>query len=150
MMDSSLTSMSLKASKIFQRRRSGLGRSRLGQVLSIKPMIYYRQSSTRLKQGRSWIFHGGRLMDRQTSDISSCSSLQPLKILINYGQITLLLSTFILITACRFMTGSRRFHHLLRKEGQYILDTMRVHTMMPCHMFGKYVYTCSKRGNVYY
>ena len=39
MMDSSLTSMSLKASNVLQRRGSGLGRRRLGQTLLIKPMI---------------------------------------------------------------------------------------------------------------
>ena len=47
----------------FQRRGSRLGRRRLGQALSIKPMINSRQISTRIKKGRSWIWHGGRFTD---------------------------------------------------------------------------------------
>ena len=49
-MDSSLTSMSLKASENLWRRGSGLRRKRMVQTLSINPMINYRRSKKRVKQ----------------------------------------------------------------------------------------------------
>ena len=50
--------------EIFAEERIRVGNEGLGQALSIKPMIDSRRSRTRLKQGSSWICHGGRFMDR--------------------------------------------------------------------------------------
>ena len=57
MMDSIITSMSLNSQRYFQRKRSGSGNRRVGQVLSIKPTIYHRPSMTTLKQGSPWSSH---------------------------------------------------------------------------------------------
>ena len=89
----------------------------------------------------------GRINQWQIITIIS-TSIQ--KILLKYGQIPLLLLTFILITACLFLTISRRFHQLLRWERHNIFKTTRVHIMMPCHLFGKRCYRKSQKGSVRY
>ena len=130
--------MSLRASKYLRRRVLKSGRRSLGQVMSIKRMINSRRSRKRLRQGSSWGWRGVRFMVVSSSGRSSLSSLQLSKTFPpNYGQINLLLSTFILVTFCIFLNVSRRFSQLLRWEIQHIFGTTRSLIMIPCRLFGK-------------
>ena len=138
-------------SNFFQRRGSRLVRRRMVQELSIKLMINYRQIRTRLRQGISCICSGKRFMDRSTSGGSSWSSIQPPKIFLpKSGHIPLFMSTFFFITVCLFLTGSRRFHQLLRRERQNIFLTMRLFITITCRLCGKYYSNKTKRGDVNY
>ena len=98
----------------FQRRGSRLGRRRLGQALPINRMINSSIIMERIKQVSSWSLHVGRLMTISTNDRSSQPSIKSSKTLLqDYGKIHLLISTLILITACLFMSSSRRLRHML-------------------------------------
>ena len=115
---------------------SRLGSRRLGQSLSINNMINSRRISTSLWHDSSWRWRGGRFVVISPSGISSWSSLYPYKTFLpNSVHIPLFMSTFILITVCLFLTGSRNLIHLLIQERHHIFRTTRAIIMMPCLIF---------------
>ena len=151
MMASSITWISLIPSKQLQRIGSRLGSRRLGQALPIKHMINSRWISTSIRQGSYWIWGVGRFIAISTSGRSSLSSIYLAKTFLpKFGQINLLLSTFILVTVFIFLSRSRILRHMLRQERQIIFGTTRGFIIMPCRLFGKYDGNRTKRENVYY
>ena len=105
----------------FHRRGSRLGRRRLGQTFSINRMIIPgEEGKAQTRQLLEMVLQKvyDQISQRQIIMIVS-TSIQKFSSRVRTE--SFLLSTFILITICLFLTGSRRLIHVLRRERHQIL-----------------------------